>query len=134
MTRLPDESTILRFRHLLEKQKNVNDVVEADAPLHGQEPDAFGDAGYQGAHKQADAQPGVHWRVAMRPGKRVALDKSKPVDALIDEVERIKASIRARVEHPVRVIKRQFGFVKVSYRGLMKNTAQLSTLFALSNL
>ena len=49
-------------------------------------------------------------------------------------VERIKASIRAKVEHPFRVVKRQFGFVKVRYRGLMKNTAQLTTLFALSNL
>ena len=53
---------------------------------------------------------------------------------MIDEVERIKANIRAKVEHPFRVIKRQFGFVKVRYRGLMKNTAQLTTLFALSNL
>ncbi len=113
---------------------NVNDVVEANALLHGQETDAFGDAGYQGAHKRADAQPSVAWHVAMRPGKRAALDKSKPVDALIDEVEHIKASIRAKVEHPFRVIKRQFGFVKVRYRGLRKNTAQLTTLFALSNL
>ena len=70
----------------------------------------------------------------MRPGKRRALDKSKPIEAMIDEVERIKASIRAKVEYPFRVIKRQFGFVKVRYRGLKKNTAQLTTLFALSNL
>jgi IS5 family transposase len=47
---------------------------------------------------------------------------------------RIKASVRAKVEHPFRVIKRQFGHVKVRYRGLAKNTAQLKTLFALSNL
>ena len=113
---------------------NVNDVVEANALLHGDETDAFGDAGYQGAHKRADAQPGMNWHVAMRPGKRRALDKSKLIDAMIDEVERIKASIRAKVEHPFRVIKRQFGFVKVRYRGLKKNTAQLTTLFALSNL
>ena len=100
----------------------------------GEEADAFGDEGYQGAHKRADAQPGVDWHVAMRPGKRAALNKSKPIGAMIDEVERIKASIRAKVEHPFRVIKRQFGFVKVRYRGLKKNTAQLTTLFALSNL
>ena len=43
-------------------------------------------------------------------------------------------AIRAKVEHLVRVIKRHFGFVKVRYRGLAKNTAQLKTLFALSNL
>ena len=46
----------------------------------------------------------------------------------------MKASIRARVEHPFRVLKRQFGFTKVRYRGLKKNTAQIVTLFALSNL
>ena len=177
-TRLPDESTILRFRHLLEKHKlaaqmlllindmlrdkglmlragtvvdatlivapsstknasgtrdpemhqtkkgnqwyfgmkahigadaesglvhtvrgtaaNVNDVVEANSLLHGDETDAFGDAGYQGAHKRADAQPGVNWHVAMRPGKRAALDKSSPMGAMVDEVERIKVSIRAK--------------------------------------
>ena len=71
----------------------------------------------------------------MRPGKRKGLDReNNPIDALIDQVEKIKASIRAKVEHPFRVIKRQFGHVKVRYRGLAKNTAQLHTLFALSNL
>ena len=48
--------------------------------------------------------------------------------------ERVKAQVRARVEHPFRVVKRQFGYVKVRYRGLAKNRAQLVTLFALSNL
>ena len=55
-------------------------------------------------------------------------------DAVLDQLEHIKARIRAKVEHPFRVIKRQFGHVKVRYRGLAKNTAQLHTLFALSNL
>jgi len=70
----------------------------------------------------------------MRPGKRRALDKENEADALIDRAEKLKASERAKVEHPFRVIKRQFGFVKVRYRGLKKNTAQLFTLFALSTL
>ena len=70
----------------------------------------------------------------MRPGKRRALDKDNEVDALLDQIEKLKAGVRAKVEHPFRVIKRQFGFVKVRYRGLKKNTAQLFTLFALSNL
>ena len=71
----------------------------------------------------------------MRPGKRKQLDKvNKLADALINKVEQIKASIRAKVEHPFRVIKRQFGFTKVRYRGLKKNTLQIKTLFALSNL
>ncbi|HQY38975.1 MAG TPA: IS5 family transposase [Giesbergeria sp.] len=114
---------------------NVSDVVEGNSLLHGQETDVYADAGYQGAEKRPDAKKDVTWHVAMRPGKRRALDKeNKPIDALIEQVEKIKASIRAKVEHPFRVIKRQFGYTKVRYRGLMKNTLQLKTLFALSNL
>jgi IS5 family transposase len=113
---------------------SVNDVVEANSLLHGEETEAFGDAGYQGVDKRADAKEGVRWNVAMRPGKRKLLDKTRPLGRLMDELEKLKASIRAKVEHPFRVIKRQFGHVKVRYRGLAKNTAQLHTLFALSNL
>ena len=113
---------------------NVSDVLEANALLHGDETEAFADAGYQGTHRRPDARSGVRWNIAMRPGRRAALDKSKLVDQLTDQLERLKASIRAKVEHPFRVIKRQFGFVKVRYWGLKKNTAQLSTMFALSNL
>ena len=112
---------------------NVHDVVVANALLHGQESDVFADAGYQGAHKRPQAKD-VLWHVAMRPGKRKALDKTRPSQQLIDQLETIKARIRAKVEHPFRVIKRQFGHLKVRYRGLSKNTAQLHTLFALSNL
>ena len=113
---------------------SVNDVVEANALLHGEEAEVWGDAGYQGAAKRPDATDVVRWNIAMRPGKRRQLDKTKRVEQLIDQLERIKASIRAKVEHPFRVIKRQFGHVKVRYRGLEKNTAQLHTLFVLSNL
>ena len=113
---------------------SVNDVIEANALLHGEETDAFGDAGYRGAAKRPDANPEVTWHVAMRPGQRRALDKGSAKGHLAEQIERIKASIRAKVEHPFRVIKRQFGHVKVRYRGLAKNTAQLHTLFALSNL
>jgi IS5 family transposase len=113
---------------------NVSDVVEANALLHGDESAVFADAGYQGAHKRPDARENVTWHVAMRPGKRTALDMTRKVDRITNEIERLKASVRAKVEHPFRVIKRQFGHVKVRYRGLMKNTAQLHTLFALANL
>ena len=114
---------------------NVADVTEGNSLLHRQETDVFGDAGYQGADKRPDAKAAHKWHVAMRPGKRKQLDKdNNPIHALIDKVEKIKASIRAKVEHPFRVIKRQFGFTKVRYRGLKKNTLQIKTLFALSNL
>ena len=99
--------------------------------LHGEENVVFADAGYQGATKRPEAT-GVDWHVAMRPRKRRALDKQTALGALLDKVETLKASVRAKVEHPFRVIKCQFEFTKVRYKGLVKNTAQLVTLFALS--
>lgn len=113
---------------------NVHDVTEGNSLLHGQEKQAFGDAGYQGIDKRPNASADVTWHVAMRPGKRRKLNKSDQLDKLTEQIEKAKASIRAKVEHPFRVIKRQFGHVKTRYRGLKKNTAQLVTLFALSNL
>ncbi|WP_046116153.1 IS5 family transposase [Aquincola tertiaricarbonis] len=112
---------------------SVNDVTQAGALLHGDEQVAFGDAGYQGVHKRIEAQ-GPQWHVAMRPGLRRKLNPfiAPHFEAL--SLEKWKASTRAKVEHPFRVIKRQFGYTKVRYRGLAKNTAQIATLFALSNL
>ena len=113
---------------------NVSDIAQANSLLHGQERIAFGDAGYQGMEKRSDVKADITWHVAMRPGKRKALNKENEAEGMIDKAEKLKAGIRAKVEHPFRVVKRQFGFVKVRYRGLKKNTAQLFTLFALSNL
>jgi len=114
---------------------NVNDVTQAGALVHGEESDVFADAGYQGVAKREETQ-GIeaNWHVAMRPGKRKALDKSTPMGEIMDKLEQAKARIRAKVEHPFRVIKQQFGHAKVRYRGLAKNTARLTMLFALSNL
>jgi len=112
---------------------NVNDLNVAGQLLHGEEQAAFGDAGYQGVHKRAEAA-GPTWHVAMRPGLRRKLNPFIERDFVAERVEKMKASIRAKVEHPFRVLKRQFGFTKVRYRGLAKNTAQIVTLFALSNL
>ena len=114
---------------------NVHDVTQAHALVHGEESAVFADAGYQGVDKREDTQAiDTQWHVAMRPGKRRRLDKADPNDAIAEQLEHVKARIRAKVEHPFRVIKRQFGHMKVRYRGLAKNTAQLHTLFALSNL
>jgi len=113
---------------------HVSDIAEGNTLLHGQETVAFSDTGYEGIEKRADAKTGVAWHVVMRPGKRKALNKENEADAMIDQVEKLKVGIRAKVEHPFGVLKRRFGFVKVRYRGLKKNTAQLFTLFALSRL
>ena len=112
----------------------VNDVIEANSLVRASDREVYADAGYQGAGKRPDARSDVAWHIAMRPGKRRQLDLAKPIEALTEQLERVKAGIRARVEHPFRVLKRQFGHVKVRYRGLAKNTAQLHTLFALANL
>lgn len=113
---------------------NVHDITEANKLLHGQEQMVFADAGYRGIEKRSDTQLGAKWHIAMGPGKRKALDKARQADSLLDKAEKLKAGVRAKVEHPFRVIKRQFGYIKTRYRGLEKNTQQLITLFALSNL
>ncbi len=112
---------------------NVNDLNLAGQLLHGQEEAAFADAGYQGVHRRPEAS-GPSRHVAMRPGLRRRLDRRVLEDRVVEGIEQLKASIRAKVEHPFRVLKRQFGYTKVRYRGLAKNTAQIVTLLALSNL
>jgi IS5 family transposase len=113
---------------------NTADVSVAHELLHGTEKLAFGDAGYQGVDKR-DAQKRVkaRWHVAMRPGKRHAL-RQNPMGRILEELEQLKASVRAKVEHPFHIIKNLFGLRKVRYRGLAKNTARLYTLFGLANL
>ena len=113
---------------------HVHDINEGNSLLHGQEQMVFADVGYQSIEKHPDAKADVIWHIAMRPGKRKKLDKTHEADAILDQAEKLKAGVRAKVEHPFRVIKRQFGHVKVRYRGLKKDTQQLMTLFALSNL
>jgi len=93
---------------------NVNDLNVARALLHGQEHAAFGDAGYQGVHKPPEAA-GPTWHVAMRPGLRKKLNAFIEAGFVAKRVEKMKASIRAKLEHPFRVRKRQFGFTKLRY-------------------
>ncbi|MBV8658889.1 MAG: IS5 family transposase, partial [Burkholderiales bacterium] len=112
---------------------NVADVTQAGALLHGEETHAFGDAGYRGVHKREEAQ-GPHWHVAMQPGKRRELDLTRKWAQLLEQAEQLKASVRAKVEHPFHVVKNLFRHRKVRYKGLAKNEAQLFSLFALANL
>ena len=87
---------------------HVSGIAEAHSLLHGRERVAFGDAGYQGIGNRPDANVNIAWHVAMRPGKRKALDKGSAADAMLDEAEKLKAGIRAKVAHPFRVVKRPF--------------------------
>ena len=118
---------------LVSTAANVGDVTRAGALLHGEEGHAFGDAGYRGVDKREEAQ-GPRWHVAMQPGKRRKLDLTRKWARLLDKAEQLKASVRAKVEHPFHVVKNLFRHKKVRYKGLAKNEAQLFSLFGLANL
>ena len=126
-----DESTGL-VHTVKSTAANVADVTQVDALLHGKEREVYADAGYIGADKRARKR-GRRWYIAAKRGKVKAIADVQLRD-LNERIEHIKASIRAAVEHPFRVIKRQFGHTKARYRGLAKNGAQVTTLFALANL
>ena len=113
---------------------NIHDLTPAAELLHGDETVVYADAGYQGIEKREEMQgKGLGFRVAMRPGKRRALPDT-PEGRLDDLVETAKAHIRAKGEHPFRVIKRQFGFQKTRFRGMVKNRCKVNVLAALANL
>jgi len=115
---------------------NVADIAQTHALLHGQEKVAFADAGYLGVEKReeiATRSPQAEWHVAAKRGKVKAMAEGL-VKELTVQFERLKAQVRARVEHPFHIIKNLFRHRKTRYRGLAKNTAQLHSLFALANL
>ena len=113
---------------------NVADVTVTHTLLHGKEDSVFGDSGYTGADKREELQDceAAFFIAAKRSVLQAIGNKRERTRE--QRWEHFKASVRAKVEHPFRVIKRQFGYTKVRYRGLAKNTAQVLTLFALSNL
>jgi transposase, IS5 family len=121
---------------------NVSDVACTHEVLHGQEERVHVDAGYTGVEKreeitqaqaQGDIRVDVKWHVATKRGLIKAIPEG-PFKELTVLVERKKAQIRSRVEHPFHVIKNLFHYKKVSYRGLSKNAARLYSQFALVNL
>lgn len=114
---------------------NEHDLNQARHLLHGDEDFVFADAGYRGAEKREELKDvAVDWHIAERPGKVRTLKKHPRINKVAINIEYMKASIRAKVEHPFRIIKCQFGFTKARYRGLMKNDCKLAMLFALANI
>ena len=111
----------------------VSDYSMADTLLHGKERTAHGDRGYADKTREPDRpreedEAGPRWFV---PFKR-----KKGCDTTPEEkrLNRLLAALRSAVEHPFRVLKRQFGYTKVRYRGLFKNEQHLFSQFALVNL
>ena len=111
---------------------NEADVEQVADLLHGKEEQVWADSGYRGAPARVNRDD-LQWHIAARPSDIAKLPEGRSKTKLQMD-ERRKASVRVKVEHPFRVIKRQFGLVKVRFRGLAKNTAHIVTLFALSNL
>jgi IS5 family transposase len=108
---------------------NVADITELPKLLHGEEKELFGDQAYWSEfHRQCANSNGVRYRVNRRG------TSSKPLSEYQRRINRLRSSARARGEHAFHVVKRLWGFTKVRYRGLAKNTARLFTAFALANL
>ena len=112
---------------------NRADISELPNLLRENDQVVFGDAGYASdEYKRGARALGMVWRVQ---------DKAKPKGSLGAALSgsqkkrnRRNSGIRARVEHLFRIVKRQFGYTKVRYRGLAKNTAQVMVLIGLANL
>jgi len=112
---------------------NVSDISQTHALLHGEEKQVYADAGYLGVNKREEIPSGISWHIAQRRSKIKQMAEGT-LKELAQRVEKLKAQIRSRVEHPFHIIKNLFHYRKVRYRGLHKNTCQLHTLFALANL
>jgi IS5 family transposase len=105
------------------------DITQMHQLLHGQEQEVFGDQAYWSeAHRQSARAAGIRYRINRR-GTR-----SKPLTDHQRFINQIRSRARARGEHAFHVVKWLWGFTKVRYRGLAKNTARLFTAFALANL
>ena len=111
---------------------NEADIEQVADLLHGKEQQVWADSGYRGAQKRINRDD-LQWNIAARPSDIAKMPEGR-AKTRVQKQEHSKASVRAKVEHPFRVIKRQFGLMKVRFKGLAKNTAHVITLFALSNL
>jgi IS5 family transposase len=108
---------------------NVSDISQLPKLLHGREKEVFGDQAYWSEfHRQCARASGVRYRINRRG------HHTKPLTDYQRFINRCRSATRARGEHAFHVVKRLWGFTKVRYRGLAKNTARLFTAFALANL
>ena len=105
------------------------DINIMDELLHGDEQVVYGDKGYAGEERRQTLRENeVRWGVLEKAARGRSLTEQQ------EARNKRLSSIRAKVEHPFRVVKRQFNYMKVRYRGIAKNAAHVFSLFALSNL
>lgn len=98
--------------------------------LHGKEEYVYADSCYRSAPGRVNHDD-LQWHTAARPTGIARMPQCR-AKAKVQKQEHGNASVRAKVEHPFRLTKRQFGLVKVRFKGLQKNTAHVIILFALS--
>ncbi|KOQ67377.1 IS5 family transposase [Stenotrophomonas maltophilia] len=121
-------------RHAKCTAVNVGHVTVTRARLHGMEACILGDSGYTGTDSRPELKDcKAAFLIAKRRGKVKTIRNARE-RRYQERWETWKARLRAKFEHAFRVIKRQFGYTKVRYRGLVKNAAQVLTLFALCDL
>ena len=101
--------------------------------LHGKEEHVWADSGYRGAQMRV-AREDLQWHIAARPSDIAKLPEGRAQGGSSRSASTARPACGRRSSIPFRVIKRQFGLMKVRFRGLAKNTAHVVTLFALSNL
>ena len=105
------------------------DITQMPSLLQGEEREIFGDQAYwKEADRQAARARGIRYRINRRGTKQ------RPLTPYQKFINRCGSRARARGEHAFHVVKRLWGFNKVRYRGLAKNTARLFTAFALADL
>ena len=108
---------------------NVHDSVALPDLLHGEETRVYGDKAYAG---QADTLQAISPEAKDFTQRKAY--RHRRLSAAQERANRHKSKVRAKVEHIFFVIKRQFKFVKVRYRGLAKNAHRLFVLCGLANL
>ncbi|OIP81464.1 IS5/IS1182 family transposase [Candidatus Kaiserbacteria bacterium CG_4_8_14_3_um_filter_38_9] len=108
---------------------SVHDKDKMGDLLHGEENALFGDKGYIGREEKIAARVAeVYWGVLDKAAR------NRPLSSSQKKRNNKMSKIRSKVEHPFQVIKCQWKYTKVRYKGLFKNSMQLHTLFALCNL
>lgn len=158
---VPDATTLLKFRHLLEEHHigeqifadvssrlekaglimhggTIVDATIINAPSSTKNKEGKRDSGYSGMAKRPEVKSDEHlskmeFRTNVRPSSIKVPDTYQGIQWERD-IENRKSSTRCKVEHPFLIVKRQFGYARVAYRGLAKNFHRFNVLFASANM
>ena len=118
---------------------NVHDIEEAPKLFREDDHVGYGDSGYLGIEKRDEVKTDpnlskIEFRINKRPSSIKVNEKNYNGFNWDRYIENRKSSVRSKVEHPFLIVKRQFGYAKVVYRGIAKNLNRFHVLFASANL